>query len=540
MSNRHFLIPLIVLIGVLPVASYATPGDTVKSLPLPCRHPQGITFDGSHLWVADRMTDQLYRIDTGDGRVVDSIPTPGYNVRGLTWDGSRLWAVDAEEGMIHAIDPADHILTSTIYCPAADPCDMASQAPFLWICDDGSDQIHRISRQDGTTTVSLKAPTSHPIGLTFDGAWLWVSDRFQDEIYMMHPVTGDVVVTLKAPGKHAWGLAWDGKYLWNVDYQSDRLYKLVVRDDVKFDRTDERAEEIIFTHQLRNFGPDSVKQLDVFLAVPVEMNNQVLVAKPAYSPEPADFLTDMWGQRVAHYRFTDLEAGEFTNVTMTNQVRLYRNRYYVFPDKVGAMKDIPGEISTLYLVDDAKFDLNNPIIRSAVAQAIGNETNPYWTARRIFNYVIEHLEYERVGGWNVAPAVLERGTGSCSEYTFVYIAMCRAAGIPARYAGAVTVRGDDASYDDVFHRWVEVYLPGYGWIPVDPSGGDSEWPANRAKAFGFLDNRFLITTVGGGGSEFLEWSYNANERWTSRGRCKIVSENFGEWSPLQAEAKPTE
>ena len=147
------------------------------------------------------------------------------------------------------------------------------------------------------------------------------------------------------------------------------------------------------------------------------------------------------------------------------------------------------------------------------------------------------MEYELAGGWNIAPTVLDRGNGSCSEYSFVYISMCRAAGLPTRYVGSLVIRGDDASYDDVFHRWVEVYLPNYGWLPVDPSGGDSKWPAYRADSFGYLNNRFLITTSGGGGSEYLEWGYNANERWTSQGRCKVVVENFGEWSPIKAESE---
>jgi hypothetical protein len=47
-----------------------------------------------------------------------------------------------------------------------------------------------------------------------------------------------------------------------------------------------------------------------------------------------------------------------------------------------------------------------------------------------------------------------------------------------------------------------------------------------------LSNRFLITTLGGGGSEYLDWGYNANEKWTSTGRCRVEVENFGEWSPL--------
>jgi NADH-quinone oxidoreductase subunit E len=65
--------------------------------------------------------------------------------------------------------------------------------------------------------------------------------------------------------------------------------------------------------------------------------------------------------------------------------------------------------------------------------------------RRIARYIQARMTYELSGGWNVAPTVLERGTGSCSEYTFLMIAMCRAAGVPARYVGSIVVRGDDAS-----------------------------------------------------------------------------------------------
>jgi hypothetical protein len=30
----------------------------------------------------------------------------------------------------------------------------------------------------------------------------------------------------------------------------------------------------------------------------------------------------------------------------------------------------------------------------------------------------------------------------------------------------------------------------------------------------------------------MEWGYNGNERWTSKGRCKVVVENIGEWTPV--------
>ncbi len=300
---------------------------------------------------------------------------------------------------------------------------------------------------------------------------------------------------------------------------------------------EEKIEQVEFIHQVRNYGPDSVKTLDVYQAIPQNLNSQELLEPVKFDPEPNEILTDKWGQKVAHFRFTDLAPTQFTTVTMLASAKLYQVQYFVFPDKVGALDDIPRDILDKYLVDDAKFSLKSSVIQKAVKEAVGDETNPYWIGRKIYNYVIEHIEYELAGGWNIAPTVLERGNGSCSEYSFVYIAMCRAAGLPARYVGSIVIRGDDASWDDVFHRWVEIYLPNYGWLPVDPSRGDSEWPSARGNSFGFLNNRFLITTVGGGGSEYLEWSYNSNERWTSKGKCKIVVENFGEWTPIESETE---
>jgi transglutaminase-like putative cysteine protease len=153
--------------------------------------------------------------------------------------------------------------------------------------------------------------------------------------------------------------------------------------------------------------------------------------------------------------------------------------------------------------------------------------------RKIFNHIIENMYYEMSGGWNTAPTVLERGNGSCSEYTFVFISMCRSVGIPARYVGSVVVRGDDASMDDVFHRWAEVYIPNFGWIPVDGSRGDRDWPRDQAMAIGHMYNTLLITTQSGGGSKTMEWTYNSNVFWTTEPKTYVNFEHFADWEPYE-------
>lgn len=521
------------LLLALAASAAAAPGDIVTAIPAPNGNSQGMAYDGKHLWIADRLTDQIYRVVPADGTVVDSLPTPGFEPLGLTWDGENLWCLDGANQEIYAINIRGGDIEKTISCPVAQPTGIAWDGEYLWLADDAGNKIYRISTDDGEIVTIFRSPTAYPCDLTFDGAYLWVADRYNDEIYMVAPATGDVVITLPAPGPHAWGLTWDGKHLWNVDYQTDSLYQLVANDDTPYARYDGKAERIEMVHQVRNFGPDTLTTLNISFALPDNGATQDLLGSIEFIAPPSSVTEDKWGQKVAHYEYQNVPPNSFTDLRMIVPAMIYKTRFFVRPENVGSLDGIPDDIRIRYLTDDDNYDMTNSVIRKALKESIDDEKNPYWIGRKIYNYVIDKLEYELAGGWQAAPEVLERGTGSCSEYSFVYIAMCRAAGLPARFAGSTVIRGDDASTDRIFHRWVEIYLPDYGWIPVDPSGGDSPWPASRADNFGHLDNRYLITTVGAGDSEFLGWSYNTHEWWTAPRRCNVVVDNFAEWSPLK-------
>jgi transglutaminase-like putative cysteine protease len=442
-----------------------------------------------------------------------------------------LWNVDALEAKIYRIRTRDGLVTRTIPAPVELPRALAYDGNALWVSDDEGKTIHRVDPEDGTTIREVPFPGKSVDGLAWDGRYLWIADRLADKFYAVDPESGEVVVALRSPGPHPIGLGWSGKELIGVDYQSDRI-TFVRRNDTKFlVAEDPRDAWVVLTHQVRNFGPDPLDSLDVFMAIPSGEAGQVLKERPRFDPKPEETLTDPWGQKVGRFSFRDLPAGQTATVRMKVHLLTHTVHYTVYPEKVQSLWKIPAEIRRKYLVDAPKYDIKHPIIRKAVADAVGAEKNPYWIARKIYRYVHDHMHYERVGGWDVAPKLLERGSGSCSEYSYVFISLCRAAGLPARYAGALVVRRDDASWDDVFHRWVEVYLPPYGWIPVDPSRGDKTNEAERGDSFGHKYHDFLVTTHGGGGSSALGWSYNHNERYTCKGRCKVDVEVVAEWAP---------
>ncbi len=542
-QSFFYSVKLILLTSCILASNFisAYPGQVLKSFDLPGKYCTGLTFDGKNLWAADRKADMLYCIDPNSGAVVRTLQSPGYWPLAMAWDGKYLWNSDLKggkdvsedyDGVIYRIEPATGEILQTLDAPSKSPVGLAYDGKYLWCVDDLSHELIRFSPEDGTTIVSFSSPASEPSGLAYDGKYLWVCDHGKDEIYMVEPSTGRVVLITNSPGPYPDGICYDGKNLWTIDYQTDKLYQISSGDDQNFSTAKERKARIIFTQQVKNFGPGLVTSADLHIAIPVNRDNQEISGMPAFNMVPDDFVTDRWGQKTAHFHFENLKPGETKTVEMTTDAKLREVRYYVFPEKVGSLDQIPGEISSKYLEDDEKFQVTNPVIRDAVEAAVGNEKNPYRIMRNIFDYIIAHMEYEMTGGWNTAPTVLARGTGSCSEYTFVFIAMCRAAGIPARYAGSVVMRGEEASMDDVFHRWAEVYLPGYGWIPVDPSGGDQGWPRDQANAIGFLRGTYLITTQGGGGSETLEWTYNSNQFWTTEPKTYVNFENFADWEIL--------
>lgn len=67
------------------------------------------------------------------------------------------------------------------------------------------------------------------------------------------------------------------------------------------------------------------------------------------------------------------------------------------------------------------------------------------------------------------------GTGVCQDYTHAMLALCRQAGVPARYVSGYVhphPHGDEWMLGaEGSHAWVEAFLPGSGWVGFDPTNG---------------------------------------------------------------------
>jgi transglutaminase-like putative cysteine protease len=80
-------------------------------------------------------------------------------------------------------------------------------------------------------------------------------------------------------------------------------------------------------------------------------------------------------------------------------------------------------------------------------------------------------------GTQVPAVTLESGGGTCRDYALLMIECCRSLGLAARfitgylYDPALDSAPGEATTHAYPHAWMEVYLPGAGWVEFDPTNG---------------------------------------------------------------------
>jgi transglutaminase-like putative cysteine protease len=165
---------------------------------------------------------------------------------------------------------------------------------------------------------------------------------------------------------------------------------------------------------------------------------------------------------------------------------------------------------------------NDGLAHQLGARIVGRIKDPVAQAKAIYDWVVDNSIYDPAlsgcGSGDVNQQLI-RGQygGRSADINGLFVAICRAIGIPARCVYGLRVapsrlftslglKGDDATRAQ--HVRAEFYIPGFGWIPVDPSDvrravameglseRDSKVQSLRKILFGVWEMNWIAFNVG--------------------------------------------
>lgn len=233
-----------------------------------------------------------------------------------------------------------------------------------------------------------------------------------------------------------------------------------------------------------NSEPASLPVLMVWAADFYETETQRDITYKSLEPQGSSLFEDrIQGNRI---RFWDLsfafrQAGEIRirrRIEFTN----YALKFDIQPDRIGEYEKNSG-FYRFYTKSEPFIDQTVAIKDTAMAIA-GDLKNPYLQAKRIAEWIKSHATYAYPVEIRGAIEMLNSMQGDCGQCSFLYIAMCRSLGIPARLVSGFRIKDEKPGY----HVWSELFFPRYGWVPVDLTASDAE--------FGALNNGYLVASRG--------------------------------------------
>lgn len=230
-----------------------------------------------------------------------------------------------------------------------------------------------------------------------------------------------------------------------------------------------------FTYKATIKPGDKSGPVDVFLPVATDTNHQKILEKSIDAPVDGEIREEeTYGNKYWHASMDGLPDDPVT-IEAT-----YKVRREVFQrgnlEKEAKTQFEEGEVDEfeLFLKANKRVPTDGEVIEET-AKEIGFDQyeSPAEEARAIYDYVVDEMEYKKVGdGWGNGDTywACSEKYGNCTDFHALFTSLARYRKIPARFEIGFPVPTDRKSGEiGGYHCWLDFYLPGVGWTPIDAS-----------------------------------------------------------------------
>ncbi|PSL34417.1 putative alpha-E superfamily protein [Planomicrobium soli] len=184
---------------------------------------------------------------------------------------------------------------------------------------------------------------------------------------------------------------------------------------------------------------------------------------------------DIWGNNVE--TFFIAEHHQALTVKTTSVVSIQKSPFVHRIDYSPEMNAIFHSqlFSEHYLayLSNTAYTYITPEQMEQVDNQLGEMTNPVQFAIDVTEFLNNHFTYdgESTNVSTVAEESFGLMKGVCQDITHVMLGILRNKNIPARYVSGYLYVGENSALvgDAASHAWVEVMVPGIGWVGLDPT-----------------------------------------------------------------------
>jgi transglutaminase-like putative cysteine protease len=383
----------------------------------------GVAVWGSTVYVSCQKSGYIHVYAQSTGERVGRFPQPGIGAETLTLSDDTLWVCDRAEQTVYCLDRTTGAIRYSALTPFSDPTGIAFYTPMA-----GQPPTCYISYADEEPYIRDDPNAEFPYDLTF-------RDRtFIHPLYIEHNPTDRYTLS--------------NGYLVELSY----------------------VEELLPTEAV------TLNNVQWRIALPSDtLRQRIRHVEPIGHPY---VIEEQEGQKVAVFQFDRVQPHQGGLLGWKAIIEMYSLKYFLSPEDIDSSLPLPLELQQRYLVDDDDLAMNTPTIIQAAKEAVGTETNILRKMLKIRNYVYDRLSYGIQPRIDTPDVALARGVGSCGEYVGILLALSRLNGIACRTIGRYKCPQHPELRHfplepDFNHVWLEFYVPGVGWLPMESNVDDT-------------------------------------------------------------------
>jgi len=184
-----------------------------------------------------------------------------------------------------------------------------------------------------------------------------------------------------------------------------------------------------------------------------------------------------------------------------------------------------------YLEPSRNIESDSGEVLQLANRLFANRRTVLEKAKAAYEWPAKNIKYEVQQETLGAREAIRRGIGDCTDFAAAFVALCRCGQIPARRATVFNMGTDLVRTVKLpNHDIAELFLEGYGWVPVDPIHGQGRY--DKAEGFARTGNSLVFYKREGA------WTYSGSPTKDCSVNWLLKVVDQGHWQDLLLRYRP--